>query len=233
MKKKILSIALAVAILAIASIGTLAYFTETTPKKDNVFTVGNVHIALDENFDENTANLVPGSKTTTAIPKQVFLENTGLNDAYVRVHIAIPSILDNAQPDFDASRNVLHFNNSNMATGQWNWSTTLVRPDGDYTQNNNWNFYTTTIGGISYNVYVVTYETKLAHGEKTPAAMDQVYLDAGTTQNDIARINQVLTNGWHMYVVAEAVQAAGFSDAFSAFAASFKTIGSYNPFVAP
>ena len=219
MKKKLFTMAMAVALIAVSIVGmSLAYFTDTD-KETNVFTTGNVEIDLTENFTQNS-KLLPGSNTVNNVKKEVFVTNTGSEDAYVRVHLAIPSILDDAQPNFDASKNVLHFNNDNMATGQWNWSTSLDRPDGEYTKDGNWNFYTTTIDGIAYNVYVVTYETALKKGDKTPAAMNQVYLDSKTSQEDIAKINEVLGANWKFYVFAEGVQAEGFADAYAAFAAA-------------
>lgn len=48
MKKKIVSICLAVALLALSVAGTLAYFTDTTDKVQNTFTVGKVDITLTE-----------------------------------------------------------------------------------------------------------------------------------------------------------------------------------------
>lgn len=48
MKKKIVSLCLCVALLAVAVGGTLAYFTDTTEAKENVFTVGNINIILTE-----------------------------------------------------------------------------------------------------------------------------------------------------------------------------------------
>lgn len=78
MKKKIVSLALAVCLLAIAAVGTLAYFTDKTDTKDNTFTVGKVDIDLTETSeaDEDEGilagvatddgfkydNIVPGSK---------------------------------------------------------------------------------------------------------------------------------------------------------------------------
>ncbi|MBE5781539.1 MAG: hypothetical protein E7328_06965, partial [Clostridiales bacterium] len=47
MKKKILSIALVLCLLAVAVIGTLAYFTDTE-NETNVMTIGNVDITLHE-----------------------------------------------------------------------------------------------------------------------------------------------------------------------------------------
>lgn len=220
MKKKILSIALAVAILAIASIGTLAYFTYTTPKRDNVFTVGNIGIELNENFEDNQV-LLPGSPVVT---KEVTVKNTGNNDAYVRVHIAIPSALDNLDaPD----QNALLFYASNTDLGQWNWSAG-ARTVGGFPAA--WNMYVTQIGGVDYNVYVVTYETKLATGDVTPCAMDSVCLNPELTQDEADALKETLGDNWHIFVVAEAVQADGFTDAFSAFDASYSQIGTYNPF---
>ena len=62
MKKKILSIALVVAMIAIIAAGSFAYFTDTTDTKKNTFTVGNVNIDLDEPaWVENADHtLVPG-----------------------------------------------------------------------------------------------------------------------------------------------------------------------------
>lgn len=232
MKKKILTMCLVAALAATAIVGgTLAYFTDTD-SKDNVFTVGNVDITLKEEFEQNS-NLLPGDKDTNNVTKKVWLGNDGSESAYVRVHIAIPTILDDGNPNFDASKNVLHFNNSNMAKGQWNWSTSLDRLDGAYTKDGNWNFYKTLIeeGGktIEYNVYVVTYETALAALAETPAVMDQVYLDSKTSNDDINRINEKLGKNWEIKVFAEAVQSVGFEDAYDAFESAYKEVGTYNP----
>lgn len=223
MKKKILAIAMVVAVLATAIVGmTLAYFTDTD-RETNVFTTGNVQIDLWENFTQES-ELIPATGSAqdgtlqNGVEKEVFVTNTGSMDAYVRVHIAIPAVLDN--PD-NAGMNVLHFNyrSESVAEGLWNWSTDLDA--------NDWNFYTTTIDGIEYNVYVVTYESILAPDADTVDAMHQVYLDGRTTQEQIADINEVLGENWKMYVVAEGTQAAGFGDAYEALNASFGVPGFY------
>lgn len=231
MKKKITSLCL-VAIIAIMAIAgaSLAYLTDTD-QEDNVFTVGNVEIDLTENFDESLAKLMPavGSAQNgtlkNGIQKEVFVTNTGSEDAYVRVHIAIPTILDNGNPDFDASSNVLHFNynGDNIGANKWDWSNTTGAP-----YEGSWNYYETTINGIAYNVYVVTYEKTLAADEKTVSAMTQVYLDSKVTNKDINTIKGTLGDNWHIYVAAEGVQAAGFADAYTALNTAFGTPGSYN-----
>lgn len=243
MKKKILSIALIVAMIAVIAAGSFAYFTDTDNAK-NVFAVGGVNVALHEANKDNPAKvdadyhkwledqvLMPGDNNTNTIAKRVYVENTGKSASYVRVHIAIPAVLDNAQPDFDASKNLLHFNadTTYLKTGAWNWGTKVVdgRSDAFVGTGDTWNFYTTTIGGIAYNVYVVTYETALDAAATTPDAMHQVYLYKDVTNADIEKANKTLKGNWNILVVAEAGQVEGFSDAFTALNTQFGVPGSY------
>lgn len=241
MKKKVLTLCLVVALAATAIIGgTMAYFTDKDAQK-NTFTTGNVAIDLFEDFGSNTGSekLVPAVGSAqdgtikNAVEKEVYVENTGSETAYVRVHIAIPSILDDGDPSFDAGKNVLHFNYSSgkfsstvptIGADKWNWTKTHGEPfDGE-----NWNFYTTTIDGISYNVYVVTYEKALAKGEVTCDAINQVYLDSKVSNADITKIKATLGDNWYIYVAAEGAQAAGFGDAYDALNTAFGTPGDYS-----
>lgn len=225
MKKKLLAVSMVAALGVTAVGGTLAYFSDTDAQT-NTFTTGNVAIDLWEDFGNNEGieKLIPavGSAQNgtlkNGIEKEVYVTNTGSENAYVRVHIAIPSILDNAQPDFDASKNVLHFNYSkeSVADGKWNWSNSV-----DGTTGSDWNYYTTTIDDVSYNVYVVTYETKLAKDESTVDAMSQVYLDSKTSNEDIKKIKETLGDNWYIYVAAEGTQAEGFDDAYTALNTAF------------
>ena len=79
-KKTVLLGATAVMLVAAMSIGgMLAYFTDTD-SKENTFTVGNVEIVVNEEFEQGSiAN--PG----VAVAKNPSIENTGDNDAYVRM----------------------------------------------------------------------------------------------------------------------------------------------------
>lgn len=85
MKKKIVSLCLCVALLAVAVGGTLAYFTDTTETKDNVFTVGNVEIELtEEDWEkEEHDDVYPGE----ALPKDPCVENKGDNPCFVRIKV--------------------------------------------------------------------------------------------------------------------------------------------------
>ncbi len=106
MKKKVLTVALVVALIAIMVSGTLAYFT-ADDEVTNTFTIGSVLIDIYENNEPTPSDtmtfeepLVPIVDTETPsedpgyIPKAVKVKNTGKNDAYVRTHLAIPAQLD-------------------------------------------------------------------------------------------------------------------------------------------
>ncbi len=238
MKKKILTMCLVVALAATAIVGgTLAYFTDTDAQK-NTFTTGNVSIDLWEDFGDNDEKgieeLIPATGSAQAgtlkngIEKEIYVDNTGSEDAYVRIHMAIPSVLDDGDPSFDASANVLHWNFSkdSYGNGKWNWTKTSGSAGYDA---KNWNYYTVTIDDVPYNVYVATYETALAKDETTVNAIYQVYLDPETTNEDITAIKKgdaennivALGENWHIYVVAEGTQKAGFENAYDALNTAF------------
>ena len=88
-KRKILLVAAALCMIAILAVGgTLAYFTDTTEVKNNVFTVGNVKIELeepkwDEQGEEDAPEVYPGE----ALAKDPTVTNTGANPCFVRVSV--------------------------------------------------------------------------------------------------------------------------------------------------
>ena len=229
--KKVLALVLALCLAMAMGVGaTLAYLT-ATDNKVNTFTVGNVAIDLTEDFDASLSKLLPATGSAqdgtlkNGVEKKVYVTNKGSEDAYVRVHIAIPTILDDGDPNFDASNNVLHFNynSENVGAGKWDWSKTAGAVyEGD------WNFYPETINNIQYNVYVVTYEAALAKDAKTVDAMSQVYLDSKVSNDDITRIKETLGDEWKILVAAEGVQAAGFENAYDALNTAFGVPGAYD-----
>ena len=105
MKKKVLALALVVALVAIVVGTSLAYFT-AEDEVTNTFTIGSVMIDIIENgkatdsdqvvFD-NPMMPVVNTQDVTQDPgyaaKVVEVKNTGLNAAYIRVHIAQPKAL--------------------------------------------------------------------------------------------------------------------------------------------
>jgi len=227
-KRKLLSLALSLSMVAILAVGgTLAYFTDTDAKV-NTFTVGNIDIELVENFGDNNPEtpeeLVPATGSAQAgtlkngVTKEVSVKNTGSKEAYVRVHIAIPNILDDGAETFDASANLLHFNydKTSVGEGKWDWSkTTGAAYEGD------WNYYEQTIDGVLYNVYVVTFESSLDAEAQTCAAMTQVYLDKKVSSADMEKLQAELGTSWNIEVKAEGAQVAGFENAYDALNMSF------------
>lgn len=230
-KKKILAFSMVTALTATAVVGgTLAYFTDTDAQT-NTFTTGNVAIDLYEDFGDNDGleELIPATGSAqkgtlkNGIEKEVYVKNTGSEDAYVRVHIAIPQILDDGAETFDASKNVLHFNYAEESIGEGKWDWSKEANDGKYV--GDWNYYTTQINGVWYNVYVVTHTGKISTNYATVDAISQVYLDSQTSQEDIAAIKQILGDEWKIAVVAEGAQAAGFDNAYDALNTAFGVPG--------
>lgn len=200
MKKKIISLCLIVALAATAIVGaSLAYFTDTDAKT-NVFTTGKVDITLNDEFEQNS-KLVPAvvdedSNILNAVDKVVSVtNNTGSEDAYVRVHIAVPSSIDELIG--------LWYDD---ASG-WNWNEN-TRVD-----------YTTTIGEIEYNVVCLTYSEKMAANATTTNVFEWVTMEPYATNEDVATVN----GNFNILVFAEGTQAAGFSNAFAALEESFGT----------
>ena len=255
MKKKILSIALIVAMIAVIAAGSLAYFTDKDAA-ENTFTVGNVNINLIEqerdaqgklqNFTQNK-KLYPivgsaqGEKDDLGMPtaknyvdKIVTVKNTGSEAAYIRAYFAIPSALDDGYETFNAGLNVLHFNFGNKVVNgavsstegaEWIWM-----------HGNKWNYFETVIDGIKYNVYYADYATTVAAGETTKQFIQGVYLDKSFDLRDgkcYAFGKEVaLDNGWDWSkvscpVFAVACQAEGFDNANDAMNAAFGA--NFNP----
>ena len=254
MKKKILSVCL-VAVIAIMAIAgaTLAYLTDTD-KADNVFTIGNVQIELVEQQRNDEGNgleafepnkvLLPivesaqGEKETVDgvaglptsknyVDKIITVKNTGASDAYMRVYIAIPVVLDNVS---DASQNILHFNTTNASseTGQWGLEK-LVAQDVEVDVDNQ---------KIQCNIYQRTYTSVVEGGKttKTPAYIG-FYLDENVDNRmdgekiiytiNGTDINYDFSKGVTIPVFAVAVQADGFDSADQAMSEAFGA--NYNP----
>lgn len=217
MKKKILSIALVVAMVAVIAAGSLAYFTDTD-KADNVFTVGKVDITLNEKNADGTPftpnqKLYPGTKTQNNIPKIVTVTNNqGSEDAYMWAEIWIPSALDDGDdhsPTAPGLGNSLHFN----------YAGNVVETKATYLGSKE-------INGAMYNGYVhfVKNDTAKAAGETTGALLDQVYMDKGVVQGENGYLlidgKTDYTGSWDIVVYGVGIQAKGFdsiTDAITAY----------------
>lgn len=256
MKKKVISIALVIALVAVIAAGSFAYFTDKDAAT-NTFTVGNVKINLIEQQRDgkgglesfkNGKNLMPivgsaqGEKDALGMPtaknyvdKVVTIENNGTNDAYVRAYFAIPSALDDGCETFNAGMNVLHFNFGNKVENgvvtstfghEWLWKNA----------SGTWKYFETTINDVAYNVYYADYYKTLAAGDTTEQFIQGVYLDMNIDTD--AQGNYVdsrypeadlsiLNVEVNCPVYAVAVQADGFDSADEAVTAAFGA--NYNP----
>lgn len=215
--KKVLALFMAFVMVAGLSVaGTLAYLTDRDSKA-NVFTVGDVSIELNEEFNQNDT-LLPGKD----IEKAPTITNIGKNDAWVWASIAIPAQLDNV----DASKNVVHFNYSkeSVKDGLWTWTDKAGNwIESTYKDANN----------KEYNVYTVLYQTALKPGETTDyPVMTKVYMDHHVdiapngdwyhVENGVAdKLEWNTKNDGNpvIYVSAYAIQKETFNDVYEAYAA--------------
>ena len=226
MKKKILALALVV-ILAITAVAgaTLAYFSDTD-EKTNVFFSGKVDITLNEVFDEETAQLIPGvdiQKDVTISLSQDSIES------YVWYTYAIPTALDND----DAAKNIVHVNHAGrnwLAYREnqkyWTDGQTEATPADqcwivDYEVKKN-----IEIDGVLYNVYTVLYNGTLEAGEETTIGMTKVYCDTKVDYDN--ETGKYIMNGEpigfdlnnvKIIVTAYAIQAATFETVQDAYVA--------------
>ena len=257
MKKKLTAIFLCVALVAVAIIGgTLAYFTDTD-EATNTFTAGGVAIDLiEQERGENDLQdftqdkvLLPivgsaqGEKdgygqpvAANYVDKMITIKNTSKSDAWVRAYFAIPSALDDGfEESFNASMNILHFNFGNKFNeegtlvttynNEWLWGSE-AKPE-----HSGWNYFETTIDGVSYNVYYADYYQPLAAGETTKQFVSGVYLDKNVdmnaagqytiTRNGVTSVIEGFDGSAKCPVFAVAVQAEGFDNAAEAITAAF------------
>ena len=216
MAKKLISLLLVVVLTASVAVGaTLAYLTDRDSKA-NVFTIGDVSIRLDEEFEQGST-LIPG----VDIEKKPTITNTGSNDAWVWATIAFPKMLDND----DASKNVVHFNytKESVAEGLWTWQ-----------DNGNWMIEEVEHEGVVYNVYTVLYQTALKPGETTKEpVMSKVYMDPHVDIDPEGKVywvegGNVTDLNWNVntygapvvHVAAYGIQTEGFAtvlDAYNAY----------------
>ena len=206
--KKIVALLLVVAMTAsIAVAGTLAYLTDRD-SKTNVFTVGNVSIELEEEFEQGS-ELVPG----VDVKKEAKITNTGANDAYVWMTLAVPAALDNIGTGGanGSNENVLHWNvpgafwegyhnnqqyiNSAIAAGYLPAGSTGVAADKTWNVNDKVAVQKDVeINGVKYNVYTLLYNSALKPGETTSMGLCKVYLD-GKVDIDTNGDLYVIENG--------------------------------------
>ena len=238
MKKRIITICLALAILASLAAGaSLAFFTDTD-NATNTFTTGKVDIKLDETFDPDNAKLLPGAN----VNKDVYIElEGGSEDAYVWYEWLIPSALDSTD-NSTGLNNILHVNSAGSTWDKYRgeskyWANDQKEAlplektwDHDPEVELNLNvgpqgfIRKETVDGVEYNVYLALYHGKLSAGDKTTIGMTNVYLDKKVDTDG----NSFTVNGkpvWNVntqikiIVRAYGIQAKGFNNVYDAYKA--------------
>lgn len=209
MKKKVISIALVIALIAVIAVGSFAYFTDTK-SATNTFTLGDVKIKLDETnvadpegdrVTANTYDVYPGAVVT----KDPIVHNVGKNAAYIRATINVENWMNFCAayyPEYNVHYPSQGYEQSLMllvdALGE-GWSIEGV------TAGTPWQ-----MGNFSAK-FILKYNGTLASGADTTAMFKEV------------KIPTTLENGsafGAITVTAQAIQADGFDTweaAFDAF----------------
>ncbi len=177
MRKKVLAVALVLVLMAIMVSGTLAYFT-AEDKVTNTFTIGSVKIEIYENGEATPdatkplGKLIPIVNTTTPnaddsyMDKVVDVKNIGLNDAYIRTHIAVPTAL-------------INYLQLDVNTDGWTFNGTMAGSS------------TATVGGVDYTVYTYDHSAAVAPGAFTNELLQGVYLKSNVDMEEDASGNLV------------------------------------------
>lgn len=171
MKKKLLLGAAIVAVLAILVTGSLAYFTAEDTAA-NVFTIGSVEIEIYENEQATDTDVIDFGTLTpivnvadpaaddSYVAKVVDVKNTGINDAYIRTHIALPTALvDYLELDI-------------AATGWTRQADSAA-----------------TVDGVAYTVYTYDHDAAVSAGSFTAELLQGVYLAANVDLEENAEGN--------------------------------------------
>ena len=228
MKKKIVVIAL----VAIAG-ASLAYFTDTDDAT-NVFTSGKVDITLNEVFDEENAQLIPG----VDIQKDVTISlSEDSVESYVWYTYAIPAVLDDANNQ--AFNNIIHVNHAGRnwlgyQNNQKYWADgqTTATPEDQCWKVDAFVTKGVEIDGVIYNVYTHLYNGVLAPEATTTTCLSNVYLDPHVDIDPAGNLFWVEKGvataiDWNIkddgapnvYVSAYAIQEEGFATVEEAYAA--------------
>ena len=201
-KKSLLLVLSLVLALAIGLGGTLAYLTDTDAEV-NTFTIGDVDIELDEEYEQDQP-INPGVE----VDKIVKIENVSANDAWVWYTVAIPV----AGEGEDAEEVIIPTYNE---IEQW------TKLD---------NVQALEIEGEMYNVYTFLWNDVLPGGEATEEGLQKIQMHpsidydpiSGTYKfieggKEVGTIDYDLTAG-KVYVNAYAIQTEGFTSVEAAYA---------------
>lgn len=241
MKKKVLSLFLVMAFVAIAAISsTLAYFKDTDHAK-NTFVIGDIKVKLVEQQRDADGKLVEYVNDKPLLPA-VYIGSPYLDGTIVTPDGNTVSIYDltiNNEQDKVVS---VHNTGSNSAYMRVLYAfEDKIMDDGSYLSdlvhlvfnenelvgevqwltdaNGNRSLVSLTDNGetTQYSVCAFTYKNTVAHDKYTPASLLQIYLDPVADNN----FSYAVGAYYDIKVVAQAVQSEGFENSQQALNASF------------
>ncbi len=209
MKKKLAATLSVVLILGLATLGILAYLTDTDHDV-NVMTLGNVEIEQHEQqIGEDGTTLEPfkngkGLYPGTEISKIVTVENTGKSDCYVRTLIAFEDI---DSETFKANYKIDEF--GGFTDNTWYGGNAEIEIDG-----------------VHYTVVEFIHKEIVKKGETTGASLLGVNFGPTCTNEDM----EALGGTYEILVLSQAVQVEGFADAQTALDTAFGDVNADNAF---
>ena len=239
--KKILSVVLAVALVASLAVGMTVAYLQDTDSDVNVMTMGNVYIKqneqerVDTNELADAANnlkdfsqakpLLPAVYPGTSIPWDA---NNGVNDAWKAVE-ANDNVVDkfvtvtNTGASAAYVRTVIAYE-GDVINGQ---DIHVVHNDINSSNPEEGGAFAATdyienviIDGVRYDLIVYTYKVALQPGETTIPSLKQVYMDKTCGNEECAKYGET----YDILVVSQAIQADGFADAVTALNEGFGEI---------
>lgn len=203
-KKKLLSLALVVIMIAILSFGSLAWFTDAD-SATNDFNIGGAgqndpdkifSVDVKEKIDgeeqpveeQTFENILPGDRYR----KEAYVSNTGAYEQYIRVTMTIT--------DWKLIRNIVTINMDDAFETAWKISSAGVDVDdnGNLTASND-----SSVNEKGELVVVLYLNKKLAVGE-TVQIMDTVSIARTATQNDFTA--EGFADGFQIKIHADAAQ---------------------------
>ncbi len=224
MKKKILVIALSLALVATLSMGSLAWFTDSDSIK-NDFYVGDTNTDPDKVFGLDVWETVDnqeigrGDKTGAGtlyeaiLPGQVLskapvLENTGIHPMYVRAFVTVSGadILIDAMGGFDWTKTDLFL--AGLNTTDWTMEDVLYTVDDEL-------------------VYVFTYNTALAAKTVSAPLFDSVVIPTGLTKEQAADLDMFSVSVYGQAIQSEHILCNNAVDAFAEYWDADSTLFGY------
>lgn len=202
MKKKLIALCLIIVMIAVAAIGgTLAYFTDSDAES-NVFTMGSVEIDLSESNWTAPANTVPG----VSYAKNPVVENTGTNDAWIRVDVTLS---DATAFQVAANKYSLDIKSMFVNLNTTDWTCVSTIPD-------------TTSDTLTFVFY---YNTALTAGASTQELFTAVKIPGVFTNTDMEAICSKITPNDGKFTIDIQAHAIQTSDDYTTVADAFTAYG--------